>query len=583
MPSLLDEPSEKTECKQNLKVDEDKWPRMTKKVLLDICKQQKLYRTPYLNDVLYLHYKGFGKIENLEDYTGLKCLWLECNGIRTIEGLDNQIELRCLYLHQNLIEKLQNVDHLSLLDTLNVSNNSIRKIENIACLPKLNTLQIAHNKLKTVEDIEELRNCEYLSVLDLSHNQLDDPEILDVFSAMAKVSVLNLIGNPVIKKIKHYRKQMILKIKNLKYLDDRPVFPKERACVEAWARGGVEAEKEERQLWVSRERKKIMDSVNALAEIREKNRRMQDEDTDKEATNEGAPIFHLGKEEDGRQERGIDGKDDEEVIKVIKDENTDEEQKIATSNEDRSSSPIFLTQRTQATPSDQRKSAGIFSSQITDDDRRKVPRIVEITSDGQDNFTDSEQILTTTLSDDIEIIQISRDDEDLPDLEDVDVSDPDVRQAHPFIADFDRSLIDENLSQSDCIDSMTSHPMELLIRPEKTRQRVLIEELPDEPQHNTKIDTREIEPVDKFQASTKDALTERCRVSAEGNRVSVDDCRPLTDNPRASSDSGISIDIIQKLAEQVGSTVIEREPLNIEEKVKEFKERTVEDFEDVDD
>ena len=27
-------------------------------------------------------------------------------------------------------------------------------------------------------------------------------------------------------------------------------------------RGGVEAEKEERQLWVSRERKKIMDSVN---------------------------------------------------------------------------------------------------------------------------------------------------------------------------------------------------------------------------------------------------------------------------------------------------------------------------------
>ena len=27
-------------------------------------------------------------------------------------------------------------------------------------------------------------------------------------------------------------------------------------------RGGIEAEKEERQLWVSRERKKIMDSVN---------------------------------------------------------------------------------------------------------------------------------------------------------------------------------------------------------------------------------------------------------------------------------------------------------------------------------
>lgn len=46
--------------------------------------------------------------------------------------------------------------------------------------------------------------------------------------------------------------------------------PLNRACAEAWARGGYEAEREERQQWENRERKKITDSIEALARIKQR-------------------------------------------------------------------------------------------------------------------------------------------------------------------------------------------------------------------------------------------------------------------------------------------------------------------------
>ncbi|XP_060828002.1 uncharacterized protein LOC132913588 [Bombus pascuorum] len=81
---------------------------------------------------------------------------------------------------------------------------------------------------------------------------------------MKELRVVSLMGNPILKKIKLYRKTMILKCKNLKYLDDRPVFPRDRACAEAWMRGGPEEEAAERKRWIEAEQKKINDSVQAL-------------------------------------------------------------------------------------------------------------------------------------------------------------------------------------------------------------------------------------------------------------------------------------------------------------------------------
>ncbi|XP_073823884.1 defective transmitter release isoform X2 [Musca autumnalis] len=252
--------------------------RITKKRILELCKRDKLYQTPQLNDVLYLHYQGFQCIECLEDYTELKCLWLECNAISEIQGLENQTKLKCLYLQSNLIRKIENLEFCKELDTINLSQNQIRKIENLGIdvLPVLNTLNIASNYIKDAEGLRDLENCKNLSVLDLSNNRIDDILVVKVFAKMPELKVLVLTGNPVVSKIPQYRKTLILECKKLTYLDQRPVFPKDRACAEAWKRGGYEEERKENERWNRAERRKMRDSVNATIRLRNKYRKPED-------------------------------------------------------------------------------------------------------------------------------------------------------------------------------------------------------------------------------------------------------------------------------------------------------------------
>lgn len=69
----------------------------------------------------------------------------------------------------------------------------------------------------------------------------------EVFEKMENLAVLYVTNNKFIKNIKNYRKTVTVKLPKLVYLDDRPVFEEDRRHADAYARGGIEEERKERE------------------------------------------------------------------------------------------------------------------------------------------------------------------------------------------------------------------------------------------------------------------------------------------------------------------------------------------------
>lgn len=86
--------------------------------------------------------------------------------------------------------------------------------------------------------------------MDISHNKIDleDSELfIEILRQMDSLSVLYMMHNKIVSKIPNYRKTLTNALPNLKYLDDRPIFPEDRRYAAAFLRGGLAEEREERQ------------------------------------------------------------------------------------------------------------------------------------------------------------------------------------------------------------------------------------------------------------------------------------------------------------------------------------------------
>eukprot|EP00761_Pharyngomonas_kirbyi_P011497 gb/GECH01011522.1/.p1 GENE.gb/GECH01011522.1/~~gb/GECH01011522.1/.p1 ORF type:complete len:264 (+),score=60.93 gb/GECH01011522.1/:1-792(+) len=242
--------------------------RMTTQDIQEACKKQGLYKTAELNTVLYLNYRDYDEIEDLDEYVNVRTLYLEGNNFTKIKNLDKLQSLKCLYLPNNAISEIENICSLSMLDTLILSNNLIEQISD-KCLPSsLINLNLSYNCIQSVQSILPLEKQSNLEVLDLSNNKIrsEDAEVLIEFlKQFSCLKILSLAGNPVVRGIRSYRKNLIASLPSLKALDHTPVFDSDRRIAEAWMAEGIQGEKEEREILGNEEKQRRKEQMEAFA------------------------------------------------------------------------------------------------------------------------------------------------------------------------------------------------------------------------------------------------------------------------------------------------------------------------------
>lgn len=114
------------------------------------------------------------------------------------------------------------------------------------------------------------------SVVPPCPNRADSLSVVSFFKMLPNVSVIYFHGNPLSHGLRQYRRNMILHLPALTYLDERPVFPEERRVIEAWGRGGEKAEAAERAAIREEKRAHLNSCVSVLTQRMESNREVRD-------------------------------------------------------------------------------------------------------------------------------------------------------------------------------------------------------------------------------------------------------------------------------------------------------------------
>jgi dynein assembly factor 1 len=71
----------------------------------------------------------------------------------------------------------------------------VKRVQGLEKLHKLSTLQLQHNFLSDYESLSGLLDCPSITVLDLAHNKIDDPRIVDILEQMPHLVSIPDVGS----------------------------------------------------------------------------------------------------------------------------------------------------------------------------------------------------------------------------------------------------------------------------------------------------------------------------------------------------------------------------------------------------
>ncbi|KPA84578.1 hypothetical protein ABB37_01112 [Leptomonas pyrrhocoris] len=268
--------------------------------------------------VLWLEQNALSELGGLEaQKEALVSLFVQNNFIRSLTSLTATLNgLRVLNVSHNYLTSLRGIAAACpFLETLQASHNQLTSLEVCEELwqlaGSLTSVDLSFNRIETCaapmespadaaapdsfpatrsadDDIHIIDPADGREVMDSTQvagaaqaaiaaavplpakgSSEDALALVHFFQRLPLVSVVYMQGNGLAHRLRSYRRNMILHLPALTYLDERPVFPEERRVVEAWGRGGEDAEAAERAAIREEKRAHLTQCVKVLTEQRD--------------------------------------------------------------------------------------------------------------------------------------------------------------------------------------------------------------------------------------------------------------------------------------------------------------------------